>query len=75
MTSRVPRRYRDHLRAAAAALVRVSSDGGDGGGTARRNLMVVNMGPAWVDDTLYELFGRCGNRLHTLAGDLSAAAR
>jgi len=55
------RRYREHLRAAAVALIRrpADDDSGDEGPTVR-DLMVVNLGPAWVDDSLYQLFGRCG---------------
>ncbi len=53
------RRYREHLRAAAASLLRRPSDDDSGDeGTTVRDLMVVNLGPAWVDDSLYQLFGR-----------------
>ena len=53
------RRYREHLQTAAAHLIRRSSDGGAEGGTKVRNLLVANLGPAWSDESLYELFGRC----------------
>ena len=53
------RRYREHLRATAAALMRRPADDDSGDeGTTVRDLMVVNLGPAWVDDSLYQLFGR-----------------
>lgn len=56
-------RYREHLEGAVRALLRRTADGG--GSVAVRNLLVANLGPAWVDDPLYELYGRCqcANRL------------